>query len=428
MGRKYLVILLLTLFFVLSLKMSAQASPQVILDGKTLIFDVPPTIEDGRTLVPLRAIFEALGAIVKWDETTKTVTATKDDTETKLVIGGQVSKNGVPVNLDVPAKIIDGRTMVPLRFVSEAFGCQVEWNNDTQIININKISPLHINVSSALYDSKEGQFSIKYPLGWTIKEQNQGNTGSGVLMTPVDKKLAGILAFSIPIDKQYTIDDALVLYTSSFSEDFIEISRSKVNINTGEAWLILNNQNEKVSSNAYVIVSVDNYRYYQVIAWGETPDWPAIENSYREIVCSISPAKNESKIPPSNISSELSKEFGSIGGLSSYKISDFTISDTIFVSFEMNDYDADKRWHELPESTRRSFLQSVLNRLRGWFPNKDISVTVKLTFDYHTWNPDLDDHIVSFDVKRGWYVSNTYYSGSAYYFKSLNTTSINPDK
>src|SRR5450830_813791 len=98
----------------------AQAAPQVVLDGQTISFDVPPVIENNRTLVPLRAIFEALGASVQWDGATQTVTATKSDTEITLIIGGQAFKNGQPVSLDVPAKIIESRTMVPLRFVSEA--------------------------------------------------------------------------------------------------------------------------------------------------------------------------------------------------------------------------------------------------------------------------------------------------------------------
>ncbi|HAS04570.1 MAG TPA: hypothetical protein DCR71_02240 [Dehalococcoidia bacterium] len=118
----------------------AQAAPQVVLDGQTLSFDVPPVIENNRTLVPLRAIFEALGASVQWDGATQTVTATKSDTEITLIIGGQAFKNGQPVSLDVPAKIIESRTMVPLRFVSEAYGCQVTWDGATETITITSLS------------------------------------------------------------------------------------------------------------------------------------------------------------------------------------------------------------------------------------------------------------------------------------------------
>jgi hypothetical protein len=82
-------------------------------------FDVSPRIENGRTMVPLRAIFEALGAQIQWDETSKTVTAVKDSTTVKLTIDQKTAYNNCsPVALDVPGEIVDGRTLVPLRFVS----------------------------------------------------------------------------------------------------------------------------------------------------------------------------------------------------------------------------------------------------------------------------------------------------------------------
>jgi len=134
--RKYIIILL-TVLMLFTAATVAQAAPQVVLNNNTLFFDdVPPTIENGRTLVPLRTIFEALGAGVQWDDNTQTVTATKASTEIKLIIGGQAYMNGKPVNLEVPAKIIDDRTLVPLRFVSEAMGCQVAWDEASQIITI----------------------------------------------------------------------------------------------------------------------------------------------------------------------------------------------------------------------------------------------------------------------------------------------------
>lgn len=137
--RKYLVIAI-TLSVLLITTGIAQAAPKVVLNGQGLKFEVPPTIENGRTLVPLRAIFEALGANIKWDDNTQTITATKPGTEIKLIIGGQTYKNGQQISLDVPAKIINGRTLVPLRFVSEAMGCQVDWDGDTETITINASS------------------------------------------------------------------------------------------------------------------------------------------------------------------------------------------------------------------------------------------------------------------------------------------------
>ena len=107
----------------------------VLYDGKRIGFDQLPVIENGRTLVPLRAIFEKIGASVEWDGTTQTVTATKDDTTVSLTLNSTTAKkNGQDITLDVPAKIINGRTLVPVRFVSDCFGVGVDWNADIQSV------------------------------------------------------------------------------------------------------------------------------------------------------------------------------------------------------------------------------------------------------------------------------------------------------
>jgi len=115
----------------------AVKTTQVIVNGKKLSFDVNPVVENGRTLVPVRAIFEALGAKVTYVEKTKTITATKGKTVVKLTVGQKKAyKNNAAINLDVPAKAIKGRTMVPLRFAGEAFGAKVAWNESTKTATI----------------------------------------------------------------------------------------------------------------------------------------------------------------------------------------------------------------------------------------------------------------------------------------------------
>ncbi|MEN6327428.1 MAG: N-acetylmuramoyl-L-alanine amidase [Syntrophomonas sp.] len=117
-------------------------APVVFLDNKQLIFDVPPIIENDRTLVPLRAIFEAMGATVNWDNASRTVTAQKDSTTVVLAIGStSPTINGVVKKLDVPGKIVGDRTLAPLRFVGEAFQGTVDWNGTTRTINIASSSP-----------------------------------------------------------------------------------------------------------------------------------------------------------------------------------------------------------------------------------------------------------------------------------------------
>lgn len=105
---------------------------EVYVSGKMVNFDTPPVSKDGRILVPLRAIFEALDAEVKWDGATQTITAVKDGKTLTLVMNKAEAKvnDGTATNmikLDVPASMQKGRTYVPLRFIGEAFGNKVDF-------------------------------------------------------------------------------------------------------------------------------------------------------------------------------------------------------------------------------------------------------------------------------------------------------------
>lgn len=110
---------------------------KVIFMGEELSFDRPPIIANGRTLVPLRAIFEELGAEVQWDGESKTITAVKDNVTIALTIGkAQMLKNGEPIDLDIAPIITYDRTLVPFRAVAEAFDCKVSWNEETRTVVI----------------------------------------------------------------------------------------------------------------------------------------------------------------------------------------------------------------------------------------------------------------------------------------------------
>lgn len=112
---------------------------RVVLNGQELTFDVPPFIdpETDRTLVPMRAIFEALGAQVGWDGVLRAVTAVKGGTTIMLVIDSpQAVVNGQSVALDQPPRIVEDRTVVPLRFVSEQLGLTVDWNGESRTISL----------------------------------------------------------------------------------------------------------------------------------------------------------------------------------------------------------------------------------------------------------------------------------------------------
>ncbi len=106
---------------------ASGANLSVALDGQAVSFDVQPFIKSGRVMVPVRAISEALGAVVRYDDSTMTVTITKGSNVIILIVGSSVAEDGNPIMLDVPAEVVDGRIFVPIRFVAEAMGCQVDW-------------------------------------------------------------------------------------------------------------------------------------------------------------------------------------------------------------------------------------------------------------------------------------------------------------
>ncbi|MBE7054373.1 MAG: hypothetical protein E7391_08940 [Ruminococcaceae bacterium] len=115
----------------------AENEIKITLNGTALTMDQPPIIVEGRTLVPLRAIFEALGATVTWDDATKCATGVLDSKTVSLVINNTQAKvNGTDVTLDVPAQIVNSRTLVPVRFISESLGCKVDWDDATKTVII----------------------------------------------------------------------------------------------------------------------------------------------------------------------------------------------------------------------------------------------------------------------------------------------------
>jgi hypothetical protein len=114
----------------------------VLYNGKRISFNKygknPEMIND-RTFVPLRSIFEAMNATVDWDGSTKTVTAARGDVIIKINIGAsEMYKNGTAIPIDVPAQLVGDFTMVPVRFIAEAFDAQVEWNGNGRLVLINE--------------------------------------------------------------------------------------------------------------------------------------------------------------------------------------------------------------------------------------------------------------------------------------------------
>lgn len=125
---------------VLALGLGSAAQAQgvsVFVDGQRVGFDQPPIIRDGRTLVPLRGVFEQMGATVVWNAGSRTVSANSGSTQVSLPIGSRYAiVDGQQLTLDVPAMIVGGRTLVPLRFIAESLGADVDWNAASRTVVI----------------------------------------------------------------------------------------------------------------------------------------------------------------------------------------------------------------------------------------------------------------------------------------------------
>lgn len=169
--RKINILIFLLLAIALGpLPVQAQENVSIEIDGILLYSDVSPVIKNGRTLVPFRAIAEAMNAGVEWNNDSRSISASKEGQNVVLTIGINTAYiNGSPISLDVAPEIINNRTMIPLRFFSEAFNCEVNWKPDTRIVAV-KTPPCSMKVVGyyALGDSKTSSwtnlFGTPYPL------------------------------------------------------------------------------------------------------------------------------------------------------------------------------------------------------------------------------------------------------------------------
>lgn len=153
-----------------------QSDITIVMDGQVLQADVPPIIQNNRTLVPLRTVAEALKLVVSWNAQTQEIELEGRGVNIKMQIGSKAaSKNGASISLDTPPVISSDRTMVPIRFVSEALGCHVAWDGAARRVSISSL-PVHMNVvgyyalGDAATSSWTDLFSAKYP------QRTSGNT------------------------------------------------------------------------------------------------------------------------------------------------------------------------------------------------------------------------------------------------------------
>lgn len=120
-----------------SFMMTAASAISVQVNNTPVAFDVPPVMVQGHTMVPMRAIFETLGADIEWNGNTRTVKATRGEDVIQLTIHSATMKvNDTEVVLEIAPMMKEGRTMVPLRAISEAFHNTVSWDGVSRTVHI----------------------------------------------------------------------------------------------------------------------------------------------------------------------------------------------------------------------------------------------------------------------------------------------------
>ncbi|MCH5188604.1 MAG: hypothetical protein J1F63_09385 [Oscillospiraceae bacterium] len=150
--KKILSVILAALLLLAALPALADGGISVVVGGEEISFDQPPIIKDGRTLVPVRGVFEALGCTVSWSEANQQVTVVNGDEEISFRLGSgryEKLKNGQAESegqFDVAPQAVNGRTLIPVRDISEAFGFDVEWNEDTGTVVINDADTIKIGI------------------------------------------------------------------------------------------------------------------------------------------------------------------------------------------------------------------------------------------------------------------------------------------
>lgn len=170
MKRIWTALLAAILLIPMTFQTQAQAAVNisVLIDGVKLYTPQAPVMIQGRVMLPMRSIFEALDATVKWNQKTQTVTAVKDGTTVILKINSKTATiNNQTVALDVPAKNLKGNTMVPVRFVSESLGQKIGWNSKTKTVTVTTTN-----------DSGGGNNTYIVPVSY-VTQKDIGNAGDG---------------------------------------------------------------------------------------------------------------------------------------------------------------------------------------------------------------------------------------------------------
>ena len=187
------IVIVLMSFMICNVCIAGQ-NPEIYVNNQKLNSDVPPIIDtqSNRLLVPMRTIFESLGATVDWDAASQTVTAAKDGFELVLTVGSNTAyKNGQEIKLDVVSRIINGKFFIPVRVVSENLEKDVRWDgsqNRVDIVDKDGIQNLNKSENSQMPIIQQSNEIIR-----NTDDPNYIDTTSSAAKSPLNERYSGII-------------------------------------------------------------------------------------------------------------------------------------------------------------------------------------------------------------------------------------------
>ena len=220
----------------------------VVLNGETIDFTdengnkVDPQLVNDRTMVPVRKIFEVLGATIEWDGATETVTAKTEEKVMKLQINNNVATVTTgdvveEITLDAAPVVIDGRTLVPVRFISETLGLKVGWDQMTQTVIIfdthiileiikEEAPTFYAMLTEESAPVKTGEVDMDMTMTLDYKNAEDKTQNSNVKM--VVNGLVKVAEKAIGLDFDYKITGKGIVYDDMKSEDLDNMSMQTI--------------------------------------------------------------------------------------------------------------------------------------------------------------------------------------------------------
>ena len=252
---------------------------KVSLNGALLEFDVAPTTINDRTMVPLRAIFEALNATVDWNEETQTVISKKNDTTITLTIDSDTMKvNNKSVTLDCPATVVDGRTLVPVRAISDAFGINVDWDDENSRVILREAeyadaeTVLLYNTSNQVVEVPDFEIDTFKNNGWLTEKP--------VTMYALDGRMQVVAANEVDANKKvgwYT-QPVITMYAPDGRTQIV--AKGDVESNKAVGWYDYPVTTMYAPDGRTIVISTSEVQSYKNVGWYTADKYYIMQYSY----------------------------------------------------------------------------------------------------------------------------------------------------